>query len=71
METVKRYQDNLFDERNSAALYRALAKQEENPLLSDVYNRLALTEEKHAHEWELRIAESGGTVPPVCISFLQ
>ena len=69
METVKRYQDNLFDERNSAALYRALAKQEENPLLSDVYNRLALTEEKHAHEWERRIIEAGGVVPPVCISF--
>lgn len=68
MNTLKRYQENLFDERNSAALYKALAVQEKNPILADVYNRLALTEEKHAQEWGKRIIENGGSIPTVCIS---
>ena len=68
MNTLKRYQENLFDERNSAALYKALALQEKNPILADVYNRLAITEEKHAREWEKRILEHGGAVPTTCIT---
>ncbi len=64
MNELIRFKENLLDERNSAAMYRALAQQEENPFVSEVYKRLAVTEEKHAKEWERRIEELGGKVPP-------
>lgn len=60
---VKRYLANWADERNSAALYRALAAGEQDAKLAEIYRRLAATEDKHAAEWEKRIISAGGTVP--------
>ena len=68
MDAIERYKENLSDERNSAALYKALARQEKDPIIADVYQRLSATEEKHAEEWEKRILENGGSVPPFCTS---
>jgi VIT1/CCC1 family predicted Fe2+/Mn2+ transporter len=60
---ISRYLENLADERNSAALYAALADKEADPRLAEVYRRLAATETRHAGEWERRIHAAGGAVP--------
>ena len=59
----RRYIENWNDERNSAFLYRALAEQEADPRLVDVYRRLAITEEKHAATWAQRLQDAGETLP--------
>lgn len=60
---IARYLENLEDERNSAALYAALADREADPRLAEVYRRLAATENRHADNWARRITAAGGTVP--------
>ncbi len=60
---IPRYIENLEDERNSTALYTALADKEADPRLAEVYRRLAATETKHADAWAQRITAAGGTVP--------
>lgn len=60
---VNRYRSNLEDERNSAALYRAIAEYEKNPKIAEVYRRLAETEDAHAEAWEKRLLEAGSDVP--------
>ncbi|MFN8598212.1 MAG: VIT1/CCC1 family protein [Anaerolineae bacterium] len=54
----------LDDERNSAALYRALADAEKNPKIAEVYRRLATTEEGHAATWEEKLKAAKVSVPP-------
>ena len=60
---IKRYRANLFDELNSAALYRALAAKENNEELAEVYRRLADTEQDHADAWAQRLEVAGARVP--------
>jgi VIT1/CCC1 family predicted Fe2+/Mn2+ transporter len=60
---IKRYRANLFDELNSAALYRALAAKENNEELAEVYRRLADTEQEHADAWAQRLEAAGARVP--------
>ena len=57
MNDIKRYKNNLSEERNSAALYKAMAVLEKNPTIKDIYYRLAATEEKHAEKWETLLLE--------------
>lgn len=63
-QATKRTLDNLSDERNSAALYRALADAEKNPKIGEVYRRLAATEQGHAEAWIEKLRAAGATVPP-------
>ncbi len=60
---VKRYLENWNDERNSIALYQALADMETSPQLAEIYRRLAATEQHHADAWAQRITDTGETVP--------
>src|SRR5512147_3260781 len=62
---TKQYLENLIDERNSAALYRTLAKVEKNPKIAEVYQRLAATEEAHAATWAEKLKAANAPVPPV------
>lgn len=55
---------NLADERNSAALYRALAELERQPKLAEFYRRLAEVETKHAQRWEAQLRAAGVAIPP-------
>lgn len=65
METdPKRYLANWQKEIDGAALYRALSEVEKNPQLSQVYGRLAKSEEKHAAAWEKRMQAAGVLIPP-------
>src|SRR5262245_24776112 len=57
------YAANLQDERNSAALYRAIAEVEPNPQLKSVYQRLAETEERHSYFWEAKLRAAGEPIP--------
>lgn len=60
---IKRYRDNLKEERNAAALYDRMAAAENHPQLKDLYRKLADTERKHALVWETRLREAGAEVP--------
>jgi VIT1/CCC1 family predicted Fe2+/Mn2+ transporter len=60
---VAQYVANWQDERNSAALYRAISEVEENLQLKGVYRRLGEAEERHSDFWEAKI-RSAGYAPP-------
>jgi vacuolar iron transporter family protein len=56
---VKRYQDNLRDELNGAALYDGLAAAEPDPLRRDLFLQLAQAESSHAQVWRDKLAAAG------------
>ncbi len=60
---IDRFRANWEEELNSALLYRALADQESNPKLAELYRRLAAAEEGHAAAWGERLKACGATVP--------
>lgn len=62
-DDVKRYRANLRDEVDGAALYRLLAEAENNPHLQEVYQRLAISEDKHLALWQSKLREVGAEVP--------
>ncbi len=62
-KSVQRLYDNLQGERDSAALYRALADIEPDEQLSRVYARLASVEEAHADFWRGKLEKSGAKLP--------
>ena len=55
---VAQYVANWQDERNGAALYRAISEVEQNPQLKSVYQRLAEAEERHSGFWEAKLRRS-------------
>ena len=59
-----RYRANLQKEIDGAALYIALAEVESKSEISDVYRRLAASEEKHASVWRARLQDLGEKSPP-------
>src|SRR3989304_5463184 len=65
METsnIKQWRAFWEDERNSAALYRALADAEKNQKIAEVYRRLAATEESHANTWAAKLKATNVSVP--------
>lgn len=64
MSDQRRFQANLQDEIDGAALYRALAQVEPDPTIAGIYGRLAEAEERHAELWREHIRAAGGTLPP-------
>jgi len=60
---LDRYMANFQKEIDGAFLYSALADNEKQPKLSELYRRLASSEEKHASAWETRIIDSGIIFP--------
>ena len=56
---IKRYQDNLRDELNGAALYTALAAAESDPLRKDLFLQLAQAESSHAQLWRDKLSAAG------------
>ncbi len=61
--TPRQYLEFWNEERNSAALYQAVAAAEKNPKLAEVYRRLAATEEGHAAVWADKLKAAGVAVP--------
>ncbi len=62
-ENTARYRQNWQDERNSAALYRALSEIEVNPQLKEIYLRMAHAEENHSNFWQAKLQASGQSEP--------
>lgn len=66
---IKRYRSNLKEEVDGAALYRLLAQAEKNPHLKTVYERLAVSEDRHLDLWARKLREAGAEVPVFKPSF--
>lgn len=66
---IARLKANLNAERDSAALYHALAKAEDNPVRADLYRQLAQTETEHGNLWRDRLAALGVAETPHRLSF--
>ncbi len=66
---IKRYQRNLRDEVDGAALYRFLEDAEKDPHLKEVYGRLAQSEGRHLDLWAERLRTAGAEVPDYGPSF--
>jgi len=54
----------LADEQNAVTLYGALAENEKNPKLAEVYRRMAKVEQNHVDEWAKRLTSSEVVIPP-------
>jgi VIT1/CCC1 family predicted Fe2+/Mn2+ transporter len=63
MSEAGRYRQNYQDEIDGAAQYRALADMESDENLTEVYLKLAETEERHAAFWMERLKSIGERVP--------
>jgi rubrerythrin len=59
---AQHYLGFLQDELNAVVLYNALANNEKNPKLAEVYRRMAVVEQHHADEWTSRLQAT--SVPP-------
>jgi vacuolar iron transporter family protein len=56
---LKRYQANLRDELDGAALYTHIAAAETDPVRKDLFLQLAQAEAKHAAIWRAKLAAAG------------
>jgi vacuolar iron transporter family protein len=58
-DNLKRYQSNLRDELEGAALYTRLAAAESDPVRRDLFLQLAQAEGRHAAIWREKLAAAG------------
>jgi VIT1/CCC1 family predicted Fe2+/Mn2+ transporter/rubrerythrin len=58
------WDEHYRDERDAAYLYRALAAVETNAERKELFEKLAVVEDRHAERWEALFAESGRPLPP-------
>jgi VIT1/CCC1 family predicted Fe2+/Mn2+ transporter len=63
LNKLAQYVANWQDERNSAALYRAISEVEQNLQLKSVYRRLSEAEERHSNFWEAKIRAVNHSLP--------
>ncbi|GAP14679.1 uncharacterized membrane protein [Longilinea arvoryzae] len=66
---IQKYNRYIDDERNSAAIYQALADVEKDQRIAEVYQRMVTVEIKHAEKWEKMLREAGGQVPVFRLSW--
>jgi vacuolar iron transporter family protein len=66
---IKRYQDNLRDELDGAALYTRIAAAEHDPVRKDLFLQLAQAEARHAGLWREKLAAAGIAAEPYVPSF--
>jgi VIT1/CCC1 family predicted Fe2+/Mn2+ transporter len=58
-DDIKRFQDNLRDELDGAALYTQIAAAEPDPIRKDLFLQLAQAEATHANLWRTKLAAAG------------
>lgn len=61
---LSRWQSNVADELNGAALYDALAAAEKEPQRANIYRRLAQAEREHAALWQAKLQAAGMSLVP-------
>jgi VIT1/CCC1 family predicted Fe2+/Mn2+ transporter len=62
-EDLARYADNYLREQDGIALYKALAEAEKDPVRSQIFDRLAKAEERHAARWARLLRTHGVALP--------
>ncbi len=60
---IRRYKENLRAEREAIALYQRLADAEKNSDLAAIYQKLIVTEVRHAQFWEEKLQAAGVKIP--------
>ncbi len=60
---LRRYARNYLKEQDGIAIYRAMASAEEDPARAEIFEKLAVSEERHAVKWATLLRAHGGTVP--------
>jgi VIT1/CCC1 family predicted Fe2+/Mn2+ transporter len=63
IDDVARYRANLRDELEGAALYKALADAERDPVRKDLFLQLSRAEGEHAETWRAKLAAAGVREP--------
>ena len=58
-QDINRFRQNLQKEVDGAALYHVLAQKETRPEMKTVYERLAESEQRHAHFWREKLTQAG------------
>ena len=58
-DDIRRFQSNLRDELDGAALYASIAAAESDPLRKDLFLQLAQAEARHAALWREKLAAAG------------
>jgi VIT1/CCC1 family predicted Fe2+/Mn2+ transporter len=66
---IDRYQANLQDELDGAALYAALAAAEPDPVRKDLFLQLSRAEAEHAETWRRKLEAAGVKAPGFAPSF--
>jgi VIT1/CCC1 family predicted Fe2+/Mn2+ transporter len=62
-EDIARWRANLRDELEGAALYKALAEAERDPVRADLFQQLSRAEAEHAGTWRDKLAAAGAQAP--------
>jgi len=62
-EADESWDEHYRDERDAAYLYRALAAVERTPELTDLFEKLAVVEDRHVQRWEELFLSSGRVLP--------
>ena len=62
-QDLRRYAGNFLREQDGIALYRALAKAENDPARAEIFEKLAMAEERHAARWARLLKSNGAPVP--------
>jgi vacuolar iron transporter family protein len=60
---IERYHANYLAEQEGSELYQSLAKTERDPHLSELYRRMAETEQRHASIWADYLRKAGEPLP--------
>jgi VIT1/CCC1 family predicted Fe2+/Mn2+ transporter len=68
-DDLRRYADNFVREQDGIALYRALAHAEKDPARSEIFEKLAKAEERHAARWARLLRSNGEAVPTYSTSW--
>src|SRR5256714_6045172 len=63
LQDLHRYQENFLREQDGIALYRALAKAERDPARSEIFEKLAKAEERHAARWARLLKNNSAAIP--------
>lgn len=62
-EDLNRYANNYLREQDGIALYQALAEAEKDPVRSQIFERLAQAEQRHAARWARLLKNHGMPIP--------
>jgi VIT1/CCC1 family predicted Fe2+/Mn2+ transporter/rubrerythrin len=60
---IRRYRTNYIKEQDGIALYRALARAEKDTHRGEIFEKLAMAEERHAARWAKLLENNGVEVP--------